>query len=258
MTIDDKLWLGSYDEEEFPPWPCPQCGRHSLSIQPGSLASAETRDSREAHNDDNWDPEWMSEKFVCLVQCQTKSCSEVCSIAGTTSHRWEWGPDDRLVRQLNPRFVEPAPPVFAIPKSTPGKTAIALEGAFSLFWSDPAAALNRVRSGIEFLLDARSIQRKEKTKKGTFRSLSLHQRIEMFLPKDVRTRTMMLAVKWITNIGSHEGSTNRARLLEVFKLLAFVLDVVVEERPQKLDRMAREITKRKGKPAKRKQTKKPF
>jgi len=254
MAIDERLWIGSYDEDGFPPWPCPHCGRHSLSIRAGSLASAETRDSREAHSHSEWEPEWVSEEFVCLVECHNNTCREVCSVAGSTTHSWEWSAEptgERLARSLRPRFVDPAPAVFAIPKDTPEKTAKALEAAFSLFWSDPSAALNRVRTAIESLLDAAAIQRKVKTKNGKYRRLSLHERIERFLPRDARTKTMMLAVKWLANIGSHEGEVKRSRLLEVFKLLEFILDVVVEKRPQQLDRMARDIAKRKGKVAKR-------
>jgi hypothetical protein len=249
MAIDETLWIGSYSEDGFPPWPCPRCRRHSLSIRAGSLVSAETRESREAHNDP-WEPH--SERFVCLVECHNKRCGEVNSVAGTIDHYMQQIDDDEYIqmRHLEPAFVEPAPAIFTIPKKTPKKTVIELEAAFSLFWTDPGAALNRVRVAIECLLDAKGVQRKRLTAKRKFQRLNLDQRIEIFHRKDARTHDMMDAVKWMGNIASHESATTRWRLLEAFEIIEAILEVVIEDRQQRLGRKAREIAKRKGRPPK--------
>jgi len=99
-------------------------------------------------------------------------------------------------------------------------------------------------------LDSEKVQKKAKTKKGKFQQLSLHHRIEKFLPKDVSTRTKLLAVKWLGNEGSHQGSITKVEVLEALELVENILEIVVVKRPQYLDRMAREIAKRKGKPQK--------
>lgn len=242
MAIEHDFWTNSFNEASFPPWPCPSCGRHSLSITPNSLSLAETRDSREAHSNPDWDYDWREDRFVCLLTCQR--CNQVCSVAGTT--RYEYG-GESITRELEPRFVDPAPDIFRISNTCPSRAAQELRAAFALFWNDPNAALNRVRASLEALLDSEKVQRKAKTKKGDFRPLSLHQRIEKFLPKDVSTQKKMLAVKWLGNVGSHEGAT-RIQLLEAFELVENLLEILVDKRPQRLDRKAREITRRKGKP----------
>lgn len=246
MAIDEVMWSGSYEEARFPPWPCPVCRRHSLHLQAGSLALEETKDSREAHRNEEWEPDWVTERFVCLLVCQNRHCGEACSVAGETSYvafQDEDGWDS--TRRFEPHFIEPAPDIFPIPTGCPKLTAQELRTAFSLFWSDPSAALNRTRTSVEFLLDAGKVQRKARSKKGDLRPLSLHQRIEKFLPKDAPTRTKMLAVKWLGNLGSHDRVT-RGQVLEAFELVEYILEVVVEKRPQRLDRLAKDINKRKG------------
>lgn len=252
MAIEYYFEIESFSVESFPPWPCPRCGRHSLSIKPGSLSEAETRESREYHRRDDWDPEWISEAFVCLLVCQHPHCGEVGTVAGTTSYRlMETGPDDmEPAKYLEPHFIEPAPEIFRIPRECPKDIAVEIRAAFSLFWNDPGAALNRIRTSLEAFLDLKGVQKKYRTKKGDLRALSLHQRIEKFLPKDLSTRTKMLAVKSLGNVGSHQGGVTRAQVLEAFELAENILEILVVKRPQRLERMARDIIKRKGRPPK--------
>jgi hypothetical protein len=151
-----------------------------------SHSGGDTRlQGREAHREIDWDPEWFSDRFICLLVCQNRDCQEVCAVTGVTSYdtyQDEEGWD--LNRYLEPYFIEPAPEIFSIPKRCPKQVAAELRAAFSLFWSNPSAAMNRVRAGIEALLDAEKVPKKGKTKKGKFRSLTLHQRIQRFLSKD--------------------------------------------------------------------------
>lgn len=244
MAMNEVMWSGSYEEARFPPWPCPACGRHSLHLKGDSLAREETKDSHEAQGSQDWEPDWVTERFVCLLVCQNRHCGEACSVAGDIGYvvqddgnGWE--------RRFEPHFIEPAPDIFIIPKKCPKLTTQELRAAFSLFWSDPSAALNRTRTSIEFLLDAGKIQRRARSKKGDLRSLSLHQRIEKSLPKDAQTRSKLLAVKWLGNLGSHDRVT-RGQVLEAFELVEYILEIIVEKRPQRLDRLAKDINKRKG------------
>lgn len=243
MAINEVMWSGSYEEARFPPWPCPACGRHSLHLKDGSLARGETKDSRESYGSEDWEPDWVTERFVCLLVCQNRHCGEVCSVTGDTSYVLQY--DGEREMRFEPHFIEPAPDIVLIPKGCPELTAKELRAAFSLFWSDPSAALNRTRTSVEALLDAGKIQRKARSKKGDLHPLSLHQRIEKFLPKDAQTRSKMLAVKWLGNLGSHDRVT-RGQVLEAFELVEYILEVVVEKRPQRLDRLAKDINKRKG------------
>src|SRR5436853_1571863 len=112
-------WIGSYEESQFPPWPCPRCGRHSLSIQKGSFAVLETPESSEASGHPDWEPDWKEEQFVCLLMCKESNCGCVASVAGVTEYKYSkngrgyYGYYDRY---LAPHFVEPAPEMLKIPK----------------------------------------------------------------------------------------------------------------------------------------------
>lgn len=236
MAIDEILWMGSYSPEKFPPWPCSHCGRNSLGIVPGSLQVSETRESQEVANHPDWELSFKTEQFVCLLGCQ--SCSEVYSVAGVTSHHeGDWGPsefEDFLT--LEPRYIDPAPQIFEIPQGYPKAAKKELQAAFSLFWSDPGAALNRLRTSMELYLDSKGIERKAR----------LHERIQLFAAKHPEIDEPMLAVKWLGNIGSHESSVSRKEALQAFELLDYILEEVVVGRRSRLKGMAKAINNAKG------------
>jgi hypothetical protein len=253
VAVDENFWTGLYIEDRFPPWPCPRCGRHSISIQDGSFAASETPESRAASKHPDWEPEWDREQFVGLLACKEKNCGHVASVAGITKYKSdEDGEGSPVVdRYLEPHFVEPAPNMLKIPKETPKEVTAELEAAFSLFWHDPGAALNSIRTSIEMFLDSKGVQRKAKRKRGGgLRPLSLHERIERFLPSDSPVRAKMIAVKWLGNVGSHETSVRKGTVVDALELVDYILEELVEGRQKRLDRKARDINKRKGKPKK--------
>jgi hypothetical protein len=252
VSIDGMTWIGSYKATKFPPWPCPRCGRHLISIQNGSFAILETPDSRESSGHPDWEPDWNVERFVCLLKCNYFNCGYIASVAGITeSKNFEYGEGHSAVdRYLKPHFIEPAPEMLKIPEGTPKEVAAELKTAFSLFWHDPGAVLNSIRTSIELFLDSKGVQRKAKRKRGGLRTLSLHERIERFLPKDSPVRAKMIAVKWLGNVGSHETSVRKGTVVEALELMDYILEELVERRQKRLDRKARDINKRKGKPPK--------
>src|SRR5436853_7257808 len=93
--------------------------------------------------------------------------------------------------------------MLKIPKKTPKEVAAELKAAFFLFWHDPGASLNSIRTSLELFLDSKGVQRRAKRKQGGLRTLSLHERIERFLPKGSAVREKMIAVKWLARI-SHK------------------------------------------------------
>jgi Domain of unknown function (DUF4145) len=210
---------------------------------PDSLRVAETRESLEAPGHPDWDPSWTTEQFVCLLRCQ--NCSEVYSVAGISGYQEAGGPVLEFLQALDPRYIEPAPQIFAIPRRYPKEAKRELQAAFSLFWPDPGAALNRLRTSLELYLDAEGVQRKARKKDGSYRQLSLHERIQRFAAKHPEIDETMLAVKWLGNLGSHE-TVSRREALEAFELLDYILEEVVEGRRARLKSMAKAINKAKG------------
>lgn len=250
MAIASYFYSKSFDIEDFPPWPCPRCGRHSLAIRPDSLIMVETPDSLMDRRHQDWDLEWVTKRFACLLVCQTKRCGEVCSVGGEAGYRLNdtWPEDgDEPPTVVEPHFIEPAPAIFKIPTGCPRQARDELKSAFSLLWHDTSASLNRVRASLEALLDWKEVPRTVEGRKG---ALSLHDRIELFLPKDDPEQAKMLAVKYLGNVGSHGRGITRFQLIEALELVEHLLDIIVDNRPQRLDRMAREIVERKGRPPK--------
>ena len=192
---------------------------------------AETRESQEAADHPDWEPSFKSEQFVCLLSCQ--HCSEVYSVAGVTSHHeGGYDPSDlEIFKSLEPRYIDPAPHIIPIPRRYPKDAARELIAAFSLFWPDPGAALNRLRTSMELYLDHKGVQRKARKQNGKYWKLSLHERILRFAVKHPEINETMLAVKWLGNVGSHESSVSRIEALEAFELLDYILEEVVEGRP---------------------------
>jgi hypothetical protein len=169
-------------------------------------------------------------------------------VAGVTSHHeGGWDPSElEIFQSLEPHYIEPAPQIFAIPRRYPKEAKKELQAAFSLFWPDPGAALNRLRTSMELYLDAEGVQRKARKKDGSYRQLPLHERIQRFAAKYPEIDETMLAVKWLGNLGSHESSVSRQEALEAFELLDYILEEVVVGRRSRLKRMAKAINKAKG------------
>jgi hypothetical protein len=147
---------------------------------------------------------------------------------------------------LEPRYIDPAPQIFEIPRGYPKGAREELQAAFFLFWSDPAAALNRLRISLELYLDEEGVQRKARKRDGKYRQLSLHERILRFAVKHPEINETMVAVKWLGNVGSHESSVSRQETLEAFELLDYILEEVVAGRRSRLTRKAKAINKAKG------------
>jgi hypothetical protein len=173
-----------------------------------------------------------------------KACRECVAIGGEAT--WEPDEDDRFVLQLEPRFMEPPPPFFRLSGTWPESVVDELRAAFSSFWHDLGASANHVRSSIEYLLTAQGIRRFQKTRNGRRHRLGLHDRIDAFKLRSPRQAEALLAVKWIGNAGSHEGSKGLTQddLFDAFDLLSNVLPEILDGKTTELERLARGITKK--------------
>ena len=173
-----------------------------------------------------------TERFTCLLVCNQPGCREPVVVCGTTGEEPE--PDgeggEDWKKYLAPVFFHPAPPIITIPKGCPDAVRKDVEKAFALYWCDLPSCGNRVRNAIEQLLTHLKIpQSRIDPQKRKRRRLWLHQRIELFCQRSQQGRqlaTMMFAVKWIGNEGSHPGSLTRDDLLDVFELFEHVLGVI--------------------------------
>lgn len=169
--------------------------------------------------------------------------------------------DDRRVNEVDgeggdytnyyqPVFFTDAPHIIRIPEETPEPVAEELRRSFQVFWADPEACANRIRSSVEKVLTQQRVQRTNggvASKLGKKRGfLNLHARIEIFATRNRRVAQALMAVKWIGNAGSHSAPVRVDDVLDGYELMEFVLDELFVKRDSRIGALTRTINRRKG------------
>jgi hypothetical protein len=112
-----------------------------------SLKITEPKWSSEAHSHEAWDPDWIVERFACLLVCQNRECGEVVAVGGRTHHEEDHDWEEQTMhwsRTFAPQVMTPAPPIFPVPEECPEDVGKELRKAFGLYWSDPASSAIRI------------------------------------------------------------------------------------------------------------------
>lgn len=268
MPIVRALWQEELSAEHVPDWPCPGCGAATLTMVKDSFHTIVDRRTVEGREDESWEHEFTTGRFVCLLECSKPNCHESCAVAGnhdvTQAHDQFGG---RLYATAKPKSIIPPPPMILIPGMCPDDVRDEVVAAFSLFWNDYAASLNRVRNALELLLNnlgaKRGIMTTKTPKPGSLPpaagaappkkklfSLTLHQRIERLAkdkPKLIEICDRMMAVKHLGNAGSHPGTmVTIDDVFDGFDILERVLQDMYSEHPGELARAVQQINKRGG------------
>ena len=105
----------------------------------------------------------------------------------------------QFFEDCTPSSIKPPPPMIHIPEKCPPTVRAEVVAAFSLYWCDLAAGLNRIRNALELVLDDLKIPKAtmDKAKRKKHR-LNLHQRIEKLEKKRPALKEIcdrMMAVK---------------------------------------------------------------
>lgn len=217
----------------------------------------ETGPSRRAHGLDEWDPEWIAERFANLLKCNFANCGEVVSVSGNAGIRetqfqdeeGEWQQD--YVRDYEVLSLLPAPlPIRPIAK-TPQTVKESLRMAGQLLWQSPEAAANHIRQAVEHLMDQQKVK-KRATAGG--KKLSLHARLLEFEKKDGQNGPVLRAIKWIGNDGSHQGGVTREEVLDAFDMMELALTNLFDEAAAKIMKKVQAVIKAKEKKPKPKAT----
>jgi hypothetical protein len=124
-----------------------------------------------------------------------------------------------------------------------------IKEAFFLFWIDARSSANRIRSAIEELMTERGIQIAQ-SKTNRKAKLSLHHRIKLFEGREPEATKALEAIKWIGNAGSHSRTEemSKADIISGFELLEHALELIYVKKAKRMARLAKRITKRKGRP----------
>jgi hypothetical protein len=229
-----------------PAWRCPACGEGALAVVKDSFRVEETANSKKYYGHSDWEPDWVEQQFSILFRCNR--CKEPVFAVGNTQlvedfdeeHGWVFN------TAIVPQFFVPAVPLIVAPKNCPKEIADEVLNASSLYWSSPPSAGNRIRVGVERLMDYVKIPKKGKTKKGKFQDLTLHARIERYSKKNPEVGEKLLAIKWLGNSGSHSDALQQSDVLDAFELLCYTLEEILEGKSSRLKRLSSTIIKSKG------------
>lgn len=209
-------------KESVPPWRCPSCESGRLKIQ-GDFAIHSDAASQNSSGEEWFEPEYAHYVFTGTLSCA--NCSEKVIISGAGNVEEDYGEDGReYYTVLTPKFFYPSLRIIEpnISKDVPGEVIIYLEKAFQIFWCDADSCVNRLRTVVEYLLDAIGIDRKNA--KGD--RLSLAARIDLLVDaRHIEVKDALTSLRYMGNDGSH-GSVGieRHELLLAFAVVKYCLE----------------------------------
>lgn len=243
--MNRSLWTQTFTEWNSPPFPCPSCGKGVFSLVPKSLVYQDTAKSRRAHHDEDWSFPDTEYRFSARLKCGQTSCGDEAVVVGIgwiEEQPTQEGPDQ--TNCFSPKFCLPMPDIIPLSQKCPSQVASELKASFALFWSDRAAAANRIRAGVERIMDHFRIPRRKKTTKGKLVRLTLHDRLELFETSDKMSSQRLMAIKWFGNAGSHEHEITRDDVLDALEILEDALIELFEQRTRRLAVLTRSLMRR--------------
>lgn len=257
--MNRSLWVQPLSEWYAPPFTCPTCGKGILSLVQKPLVYEETAKSKRAHGDEDWSFQDTEYRFTARLKCGHGSCGDEAVALGIgwieeQMTQEGWGPTN----YFSLKCCVPMPEIILIPQQCPAPVTSELRACFQLFWLDRAAAANRIRAGVERIMDHFRVPNRGRTAKNKFEKLSLHRRLERFEKSDKTIATRLMAIKWLGNTGSHQSEdVTREDILDALELLEDALVELFEQRTLRLTALTRGLIKR-HKPSKRKKAEQPL
>ncbi len=236
---------------KIPKWNCPKCNNQSLSIDKEKFFFEETIDSINSHSEDYWEFQFIQFYFIGLLTCSI--CNQKISFLGNgnldySNYHNQFTNEyfEEYNEIFTPTFFNPSLHLFKIKDAIPKQIRDELVASFSLFWNDLASCANKIRSTIELLLTDLKIK-KTKIIKGKRKILPLHERIVNYSKINPELGKYLLAIKWIGNSGSHSAEAiSEIAITDAFKLIEFSLNAIYSNRTGELNKIAKEIIRRKG------------
>lgn len=246
-AMDRTSYHLPFSLQTIPHWPCPKCRASHLTLVPNSLIYKETLESRRAHHDENWEPDWVSYVFVCIFECASPSCREVVSCCGDGYVEGDYDEDGHVGNDLfRPKYFNPPLVLMDLPKNCPSEAVSHLSESFALFFADSGAALSSVRSAVEAILTNLRVKRFILVKRKR-KPLNLHRRIELLPAKYDELKDLLIAVKWLGNAGSHDGKNPATEdVRTAYDLLEQVISRIYDPNEGKLKGIAKKGEQEEG------------
>jgi hypothetical protein len=248
MSVDNALWSETFPEKGLPQWTCPTCGKGKVVASDKSPTLIEPKYSKKGRQHNDWEPDWITERFVALLKCSNPDCGETILVTGDTLvvevEDEEFGRS--FQSQLRPHSVFPAPAIIDIPRETPREIANEIWKAFGLFWSDLGASASRLRTSVERMMDDFKIPKTLSTpQKKSKRFRTLASRIILFKAKMPTFGDHMDALRYVGNLGTH-AEADRQSLLAGFAIYEDALAEIYGKRSKKAKTLTKKLIKGKG------------
>jgi hypothetical protein len=245
-TMDHKYLQQTFVEGHPPPWKCPSCPDGRLKPV-GDFTFHNNAETNRSGREEWFEREHAAYVFQGLLNCGT--CSENVVTVGDGAWEEEYGDRDiEYYRTFTPRFFLPPLKIIEpqVSDDVPIEVFATLGNAFQLFWCDPDACVNRLRTVVENMLDGLGIAKEGA--KGEH--LVLASRIGMLNdPKFTSVKDALNSLRHMGNDGSH-GSVGikRNELLLAFAVVNYCLEQLYPQVPDNTKVMAfvNEINKKKG------------
>lgn len=205
------------------------------------------REMHEMH--EQWGPSWIGEEdgiFSALLICGSSQCRQPVAVGGVQTYRINEGDAEhgQFVEFFQAKTFYPPLVLLDPPARVPAPVVEAIDKASGVLWLSAGAAGNLLRQAVEALLTAKRV-RKTSPKNG--RRLDLHQRLDEYKKRDPEMADVLMAVKWIGNVGSHKDALSIDDVLLGAEILGLALHNLYDKRDAELLRSARRIVKSKGK-----------
>jgi hypothetical protein len=191
--------------------------------------------------------------FSGVMQCNRRQCEEIVVITGDMKMAPEEEPDGSWHGQYENFFMLrqaiPALPLTGVlPPGVPKIVVERINQASAVLWTDPSAAANRLRLGVEDLLTELGVVRFNHKPR---RRLSAGERLKRLEKTNKEVAQTLEAVKWIGNEGSHDDVLSVSEVLDGVDIMAHALELLYDKKRAELRRKVHEINANRGVPRKR-------
>lgn len=253
MTSSEFEWselLSSVDANTFPTLTCPTCGIVALKLDPKKISYQRLKNQYESNvfENETFDAGVVLNVLKALVliaeeikweQCRFNghltcaNCGDVTTFLGKAKvpNQRSSAYHSTLVPRLIPEFFSPPVPLITLRSDYPLEVRAELVRSFALFFSDSAAAANRIRICVELVLNDLQIDAVRRDAAGKAKSsasgrevkLTLGERIKLFAVDHGELAELLGAIKGIGNEGSHGCELSRSDLLDAYAMIDHIL-----------------------------------
>lgn len=191
--------------------------------------------------------------FSGTLICKNNDCRELVSISGqclrdiVTEKELPSGEmvEDRFSTYL-PKFFFPNLKMIALPKEVSENVAEQINLSFSHYYNDLSSCANRIRNGIELILDDLNAPKWRKTNAGLKQVFkTLHSRIEHYGNRNKNISDHLLALKIIGNEGSHIGVIESDDILDAYEILEQLIEFTYIKKNKRIAELVKGIVTRK-------------